>query len=197
MSLNRPENPSHRGHGHRTWLHLLPQDPEFVPSPDQVGATGRLLVDSGLAILGSDPETLLPGPAFAQLLIPGQLPLAGIARGEVRVESGVLRCYPDPGPEGFDTQPAPSYVAACPSCGTQLEFFRLRFPNPDPMQAACPKCQQELDVAQLSWSPRLPVARAEVTFGDLNGRPSLHTCGFPERLEELWETSVIEVHVTL
>ncbi|MGC1183747.1 MAG: hypothetical protein WBA31_01165 [Candidatus Dormiibacterota bacterium] len=197
MSLHRPEPPAHRGHGHRTWLHLLPQSADFVPSPDQVLATGRLLIESGLAILGPDPETLLPGPAFAKLLSPGQLPLAGVTRGEVRVESGVLRCYPDPGPEGFDTEPPPSYAAACPACNSQLEFFRLRFPEPNPMQSACPTCQHELDVSRLSWSPRLPVARAEVTFGDLEGRPSLRKSGVTDQLAEVWRTTVIEVHVTL
>jgi hypothetical protein len=43
----------------------------------------------------------------------------------------------------------------------------------------------------------LPVASAEVTFGDLEGRPSLGKSDFPSRLEEVWRTSVMEVHVTL
>ncbi len=197
MSSNRPASTPHLGHGHRTWLHLLPQDPTFSPSLREMEATARLLLESGLAIPGPEPETLLPGPRFAQLLAPGALPMAGAPRGEVRFESGVLRCYPDPGPEGFDTDPLQGYFTKCPGCGSELEFFRLRFPDPDPMHAACPTCTAGIDVSLLSWSPMLPVASAEVTFGDLEGRPSLGKSDFPSRLEEVWRTSVMEVHVTL
>jgi hypothetical protein len=123
--------------------------------------------------------------------------MAGSSRGEVRLEAGVLRCYPDPGPEGFDTEPLHSYREACPSCGAELEFFGLRFPTPDPMQAACPGCGEALDVSSLGWSPALPVARAELTFGDLAGRPSLQGTDFFKRLELAWETPLREVHVTL
>lgn len=188
----------HGSHGHRTWLHLLPQDPEFVPGPEQLEATRGLLLKSGLATRGPEPDVLLPGPAFSRLLLtPGQLPMAGPGRGEVRLEVGVLRCYPDPGPEGFDTDPPPSYRVDCPRCGVPLEFFRLRFPDPDPMRAACPTCAADFDISTLPWSPRLPVARAELTFGDLEGRPSLRNSDFFSQLESLWGTAILEAHVTL
>lgn len=147
---------------------------------------------------GPDPGVLAPGPAFAELLLVGRsIPLAGAIRGEVRLDVGVLRCYPDPGPEGFETEPPQPYQATCPGCGVQLEFFKLRFPEPAPMVADCPQCGISLDVSTLRWSPRLPVARAEVTFGDLDGRPSLRQTGFFGELEKLWATPLWEVHVTL
>lgn len=198
MPSNLAIGSGHGAHGHRTWLHLLSVDPTLVPSPEQLEATSNLLVECGLATLGPEPDILLPGPAFARLLHPpGQLPMAGPVRGEVRLEVGVLRCYPDPGPEGFETDPPPSYRAACPTCGLSLEFFLLRFPHPDPMLAACPTCAGEFDISSLPWSPRLPVARAELTFGDLEGRPSLRTSDFFSRLESLWQTPLTEVYVTL
>jgi len=198
MMLSFRAEPSHAPHGHRTWLHLLPQDPEHVPDLQELQAAVELLAEMQLAIL--DPETglLLPGPAFARLLTSGRLvPLAGAARGEVRLEAGVLRCYPDPGPEGFDTKPLHGYRADCPGCGVELEFFALSFPTPDPMQAVCPGCGKAADVSSLVWSPTLPVARAELTFGPLAGRPSLRGTELFRRLESAWETPLREVHVTL
>jgi hypothetical protein len=188
----------HGVHGHRTWLHLIPEDPEFVPSPGVLDDTSRLLIESGLATHGPEPAILLPGPSFPRLLLaPGRLPMAGPVRGEVRLEAGVLRCYPDPGPEGFDTDPPGEYVADCPGCGCGLEFFKLRFPQPDPMRAACSNCATNFDISQQPWSPRLPVARAELTFGDLQGRPSLRGSDFFGQLERLWANAVAEVYVTL
>lgn len=193
-----PPGSGHGGHGHRTWLHLLPQDPNFVPGPSQLEAAAELLVEIGLAARGPDPDSLRPGPTFAQLLlVPGKLPMAGPIRGEVRLEAGVLRCYPDPGPEGFDTDPLRTYTTDCPECGVPLEFFRLRFPYLDPMRAACPACPADVDISALPWSPRLPVARTELTFGDLEGRPSLRGSEFFGQLESLWATSLSETHVTL
>lgn len=150
-----------------------------------------------MALPGDEPNEFIPGPAFGRLLAPRSLPMAGPQRGEVRFESGVLRCYPDPGPQGFDTDPAQRYLAACPACQGELEFFRLRFPNPDPMQAACPSCGGAVDVSHLSWSPVLPVARTELTFGDLEGRPSLRDSELVRRLEAVWGTAIVEAHVTL
>jgi hypothetical protein len=123
--------------------------------------------------------------------------MAGPVRGEVRLEAGVLRCYPDPGPDGFDTDPPRGYESDCPSCGDRLEFFRLRFPDPDPMRAACPRCAVSFDISARTWAPRLPVARAELTFGDLEGRPTLRASELFGQLERLWGTVLIEAHVTL
>ncbi|MGA7173434.1 MAG: hypothetical protein WCB86_05370 [Candidatus Dormiibacterota bacterium] len=188
----------HGAHGHRTWLHLLPEDQTFIPGAGQLEDTADLLVECGLATRGAEPVDLLPGPAFARLLLaPGQLPMAGVVRGEVRLEAGILRCYPDPGPDGFDTDPPQGYESGCPSCGNRLEFFRLRFPVPDPMRGACPRCAESFDISALTWAPRLPVARAELTFGDLEGRPTLRASEFFGQLERLWGTVVVEVHVTL
>ncbi|MGH7692934.1 MAG: hypothetical protein ACRENY_01695 [Candidatus Dormibacteria bacterium] len=190
--------PAHQGHGHRTWLHLLPDDQELVLNPEQLRETAALLVAVGLASPGPQPEQLLPGPRFAQLLGGrGELPMAGAARGEVRLEVGVLRCYPDPGPQGFDTEPPRGYRAACPGCATTIDFFRLRFPFPEPLRAVCPGCGGTLDVPQLPWTPRLATARTELTFGDLVGRPSLRGTEVLARLGQLWKATVREVHVTL
>jgi hypothetical protein len=198
MSLAAPPATGHGAHRHRTWLHLLPRDPEFIPSPNQLDEAVDLLVLSHLAIRGPEPGTLLPGPAFAEILLPGQLvPLAGPARGEVRLDAGVLRCYPDPGSEGFDTDPPRGYRAGCPGCSGTLEFFTLRFPNPDPMRADCPTCGASIDISQLDWSPRLPAARAELTFGDLGHRPSLRSTAFFGQLEAAWGTALDEAYVTL
>ena len=65
------------------------------------------------------------------------------------------------------------------------------------MRAACPSCARAFDISTLRWSPQLPVARTELTFGDLEGRPSLRGSGFFGQLEELWGTSLCEVYVTL
>lgn len=198
MPSSHATGSAHNPHGHRTWLHLLPEDPDFVPAPDQIEATENLLAACGLAVRGPEPGVLTPGPAFADLLLGRRLiPMAGAVRGEVRLEAGVLRCYPDPGPEGFQTDLPQPYQASCPRCGVLLEFFKLRFPTPDPMAAICPQCDLSLDVSALMWSPRLPVARAEVTFGDLDGRPSLRGTDFFVELEKLWATPLCEVHVTL
>jgi hypothetical protein len=198
MSSAQYSRSAHSAHGHRTWLHLIPEDRDFVPKPEQMEDTGKLLAASHLALSGPDSDVLAPGPAFAELLLGrGLIPLAGATRGEVRFDAGVLRCYPDPGPEGFETDPPRPYQATCPGCGVQVEFFKLRFPEPDPMVADCPRCGLSLDVSTLEWSPRLPVARAEVTFGDLDGRPSLRETAFFENLQKLWATPVWEVHVTL
>ncbi|HEY6538971.1 MAG TPA: hypothetical protein VI138_08055 [Candidatus Dormibacteraeota bacterium] len=123
--------------------------------------------------------------------------MAGAPRGEVRLELGILRCYPDPGPRGFDTEPPQTYQAGCPSCGAVVDFFRLRFPDPNPMRATCPGCGAGLDISLLRWSPQLPVARAEVTFGGLEGRPSLARTDFFRHLEQTWGVGVAEAHVTL
>lgn len=198
MPSPSPAASGHGVHGHQTWLHLLPRDAEFVPAPAQLAATEELLLASELAVRDPQSDLLLPGPAFARLLLsPRRLPLLGRVRGQVRLEAGVLRCYPDPGPEGFATDPPQSYAANCPHCGAPLEFFRLRFPLPDPMQAACPACPGTLDISRLAWSPSLAVARTELTLGDLDGRPSLRDTPFFAELERCWATSVREVHVTL
>jgi len=198
MTSSQPTGSAHNPHGHRTWLHLLPEDPEFVPAPGEIEAAEKLLAACDLGVRGPEPGVLAPGPAFADLLLSRRLiPMAGPVRGEVRLEAGVLRCYPDPGPEGFDTDPPQPYQASCPGCGVLLEFFKLRFPTPDPMAAVCPRCALSLDVSALPWSPRLPVARTEVTFGDLDGRPSLRGTAFFAELEKLWATPLCEVYVTL
>ncbi|HUY09069.1 MAG TPA: hypothetical protein VMW80_06420 [Candidatus Dormibacteraeota bacterium] len=198
MPSNLAAGSGQGAHGHRTWLHLLPEDQAFIPGPGQLEATADLLVECGLAARGSESSYLLPGPTFARLLrASGQLPMAGPVRGEVRLEAGVLRCYPDPGPDGFDTDPPRGYQADCPSCGNQLEFFRLRFPHPDPMRAACPVCAESFDISALAWEPRLPVARAELTFGDIEGRPTLRASDFFGQLERLWGAVLVEAHVTL
>ncbi|MFZ0168575.1 MAG: hypothetical protein WAL64_04015 [Candidatus Dormiibacterota bacterium] len=198
MTSSHSTGSAHNSHGHRTWLHLLPEDPDFLPAPGQIQATERLLVACELAVAGPETGVLAPGPAFAELLLNRRLiPMAGAPRGVVRLEAGVLRCYPDPGPEGFDTNPPQPYQASCPGCGVLLEFFKLRFPTPDPMAAVCPRCALALDVSALPWSPRLPVARAEVTFGDLDGRPSLRGTAFFVELEKLWATPLCEAYVTL
>jgi hypothetical protein len=177
---------------------VIPQNPDFVPAPAQMEATLELLAACHLAVRSPEPGLLAPGPAFAQLLLTrGLIPMAGVTRGEVRLEAGVLRCYPDPGPQGFETDPPQPYQANCPGCGVLLDFFTLRFPEPDPMLAVCPGCGRSLDISTIAWSPRLPVARTELTFGDLDGRPSLRGTEFFAQLEKLWATLLCEVHVTL
>ncbi|HVC38708.1 MAG TPA: hypothetical protein VNH20_01880 [Candidatus Dormibacteraeota bacterium] len=198
MATSPPTADPHPGRAGHTWLHLVPHEPTFIPGESALLATETLLVESGLAVGGDSPGTLLPGPNFARLLLrPGYLPLAGRPRGEVRLEVGVLRCYPDPGPDGFATEPPRSYRAACPDCASTLDFFRLRFPGPDAMTATCDSCLHDFDVSRLHWTPRLPVARTELTFGDLDGRPTLAGSDFLDRLEQLWATPIDEVHVTL
>ena len=68
--------------------------------PDWDTLARQVLVEERLAVPGPE-DSLLPGAEFASALgaRPRGLPMAGTpARGEVRVESGVLRFYPDPGP---------------------------------------------------------------------------------------------------
>ncbi len=195
--MDRPRA-AHGAVGHRTWLHLLPEDPSQVLSAAQLRDTRDLLQRSGLALPGPEAEVLAPGPAFARLLLPPRrLPLAGQVRGEVRLEAGVLRCYPDPGPLGFDTEPPRSYLGLCPGCAGELNFYRLSFPFPDPMQAACPGCRRAVAVTEVGWSPELPVACSELTFGDLEGRPSLRGSSFLEELALAWGGSPREALVTL
>ena len=194
----RPDG-GQRPHPHRSWLHLLPQDPD-QPLPEGVERRAQeVLLATGMAQLGPD-GGLLPGPEFRRALggARGELPLAGVApRGEVRVEAGVLRFYPDPGPQGFDTVPLHSYLAPCPRCGAELELFLLRFPHPDPHSTTCPGCQATLSLLELEFTPELPRARLEITFGDLDQRPSLrHHPVFP-RLERDLGLALREVHVSL
>ncbi len=201
--LTRPDH-GHGPHAHRSWLHLLAVDPAFEPFPRALVGVSALLVRHGLAVAGSEGE-LLPGPDFARLLsverFHRSLPVAGAAagrpRGEVRVESGVWRCYPDPGPRGFDSSPLRGYAAPCSRCGIEVEFFALRFPFPDPLLGACPGCGSELPLLQLPWLPALPMGRMEITFGDLEGRPSLRSRPVYWELEEALGTALREVHVTL
>ena len=201
--LRRPDQ-GHGPHPHRSWLHLLAADPAFLPAPTALAEVASALIRHGLAV--ADPEgELLPGPEFARLLGAGRspraLPMLGAAaarpRGEVRVEAGVWRCYPDPGPEGFNSSPLRGYSAPCPGCGTAAEFFALRFPFADPLLGACPGCGGALPLLQLPWFPELPMGRMEITFGDLEGRPSLRSEPVFGALEELLGTALREAHVTL
>ncbi|MGH7640876.1 MAG: hypothetical protein ACREN7_06605 [Candidatus Dormibacteria bacterium] len=197
MRLRQVPAPGHR-HPHRTWLHLLPTDAHLVPSPAQLRQTVELLEASGLSLAGPDLLQLPPGPDFARLLQPQPDLTSGPPPvGEVRLEAGVLRCYPDPGPEGFDSEPLGAYHAECPGCGQVLDFYHLHFPFAGPLRTLCPRCGAEFEVPEVGWRPRLPVASAELTFGGVVGRPSLRDSGFLLRLEALWSTPVTEVHVTL
>ena len=187
-----------------------------MPGPEAVALARSALLESGVAVVPPDGFGLWPGPAFAAVL--GQprsagppagpmrpLPLAagggeavpGRPRGEVRVEAGVLRAYPDPGPLGFHTPEPVAYRALCPGCRAPLEFFSLRFPTGDPMEGGCPRCEAVTAVHRLSWEPPLPFARAEITFGDLDGRPSIAETPLMRRLTAAWSTPLREVHVTL
>jgi len=199
--LMRPDH-GHGPHPHRSWLHLLALEPSFEPSPGQLDAARAVLISRGLA--QAAPEGgLRPGPEFARVFGFGRavrsLPMAGAAggRGEVRLEAGVWRCYPDPGPEGFNTVPLRGYTTACPGCGREQEFFSLRFPFADPMLGACPECGRELPLLELPWSPELPMGRMEITFGDLESRPSLRGEPVFKELEQALGAALREVHVTL
>jgi hypothetical protein len=198
LEITRPDH-GHGPHPHRSWLHLLAQDPSFQPTEAQLERVRTVLQSSGLAV--ADAGDLFPGPNFASLLGGSggmrPLPMAGRQRGEVRVEAGVWRCYPDPGPEGFDTDPVRSYLAVCPACGTEANFFALRFPFLDPLLGACPGCEAELSLLELSWAPEIPMGRMEITFGDLVGRPSLRPHPVFAELEAAAGTALHEAHVTL
>ena len=186
-------------HPHRSWLHLLPQDPDHPLAPDAESRARQVLVEEGMALPGPD-GSLLPGPEFAMALgvAPRGLPMAAAPpRGEVRVESGVLRFYPDPGPEGFDSVPLRSYRAACPSCGNELDLFSLRFPHPDPHTARCPGCEAAVSLLELRFTPELPRSWMEITFGDLDHRPSLRPRPVFRRLEQALGLRLREVHVSL
>ncbi len=215
MSPGGPPGVPGDGHHHRSWLHLLPQDPAAVPVPAALDRARSVLIESGVALVSPDGFGLRPGPAFAALLGQAEatgptgrvrpLPLAGArggprpgrARGEVRVEAGVLRAYPDPGPLGFHTPQPVAYRAPCPGCEVALEFFTLRFPTGDPMEGGCPRCGAVTAVDRLPWEPPVPFARAEITFGDLDGRPSIAGTPLMDRLVAAWSTDLREVHVTL
>ena len=201
--MMRPDH-GHGPHPHRSWLHLLAAEPSFQPGPEELAKARDVLVAHGLAVAAPDGE-LLPGPEFARVLgsghSPSSLPMLGAQsareRGEVRVEAGVWRCYPDPGPDGFNTVPLRGYTAPCPGCGAAQEFFALRFPFADPMLGACPECGAELPLLLMPWSPELPTGRMEITFGDLERRPSLRSAAVFGELEETLGTALREVHVTL
>jgi hypothetical protein len=198
LELTRPDH-GHGPHPHRSWLHLLAKDPGFLPAEPALAEVRAVLEGCGLAIADSD--QLIPGPNFTSLLGGGgtmrPLQMAGRQRGEVRVEAGVWRCYPDPGPDGFDTEPVRTYLARCPACATEANFFALRFPFIDPLVGACPGCEAELPLLELTWAPELPVGRMEITFGDLEGRPSLRALPVFAQLEAAASTALQEVHVTL
>ncbi len=186
-------------HPHRSWLHLLPQDPDQPPPPDAEARARQILVEERLATPGPE-GSLLPGPEFPGALgaAPGGLPMAGARpRGEVRVEAGVLRFYPDPGPDGFDSVPLRAYQAPCPRCGSDLDLFSLRFPHPDPHTASCPACGSSVSLLEVRFTPELPRAWMEITFGDLDRRPSLRPHPVFGRLERALGFRLREVHVSL
>ncbi len=193
----RPDGGQGR-HPYRTWLHLLPLERQQALAPGAELVASRILIDAGMALAAPE-GGLRPGPEFARVLggRPGSLPMALPGRGEVRVEAGSWRCYPDPGPEGFDTEPPRGYRASCPHCAGEVELFRLGFPFPDPLTAACPRCAGALPLLELEFVPDLPAARLEITFGDLERRPSL--AGHPvwAELESALGFPLREVHVTL
>ncbi|MHB1502117.1 MAG: hypothetical protein ACYCYK_13435 [Candidatus Dormibacteria bacterium] len=187
-------------HPHRSWLHLLAVDPRYVPSPQALEEAVAAVVRQGLAIRSED-GVLRPGPEFVRCLSGAVGPVPPSAsrppRGSVSVEAGIWRCYPDPGPQGFESEPVTTYLTPCPNCGVCLNFFLLRFPHPDPHRGVCARCGEEFSVLAMPWCPDLPMGRFEVTFGDLASRPTLrgHPV-FPE-LEEILGVSLREAHVTL
>ncbi|MGH7608823.1 MAG: hypothetical protein ACREOD_02600 [Candidatus Dormibacteria bacterium] len=185
-------------HVHRTWLHLLPCDPALVPPPPAVLAAESVLIEAGLARPDGAGAGLRPGPDWERLLSTGGQARAGVAGDAgVRIEAGVLRAYPDPGPEGFDSQPLNDYQARCARCGEVLHLFALRFPLPDPMLAQCPRCSGVGDISQLEWTPELALARMEVTLGPVLGRPSLASSPIFRALEAALRCRLREVHVSL
>ncbi len=196
--------------GPTTWLHLVPPGPAVVPSPARVARVEAELCAIGLAV--REGEGLEPGPAFARWLltaepiapVPAPRPLwvplpvaAGPAArpaGVVHVEAGILRVYPDPGPVGPEPR---RYRAACPACRAAVDLYRLKFPGPDPLLGTCPACGAPVPVADLAWSPPLPAARFEITFGGLDRRATLAGHGVLRRLGAAAGTELREIHVTL
>lgn len=197
-----PLRPDHGSgpHPHRSWLHLLSVDPQFLPPAGGLARAREQLLAHRLAVEGGD-DGLHPGPEFARWLTragPAALPMAtSVTRGEVRLEAGVWRCYPDPGPEGFDSDPVTRYLAPCRSCGELLDFFTLRFPYPDPFAISCPQCDAKARVLELHWTPKLAIGRMEITFGDLDCRPSLRQHPVFRQLELALGTTLRETHVSL
>ncbi len=185
-------------HPHRSWLHLLAADPEYLPSEGVLEEVRSALIRSGLARATAD-GGLRPGPEFARSLGGGSaVPLAtGPSRGSVTVEAGIWRCYADPGPAGFQSDPVTTYLTRCPACGAEMNFFLLAFPDPDPYRTLCPDCGSAASVLDLDWSPDLPKGRFEVTFGDLDSRPTLRTHSVYRELEGIVGVPLREVHVTL
>jgi hypothetical protein len=185
-------------HPHRSWLHLLAAEPEYLPSEGVMEEVRSALIRSGLARATSD-GGLRPGPDFTSSLS-GRPPVSlsgGPPRGSVTVEAGIWRCYADPGPAGFQSDPVTNYLARCPACGEVMNFFLLRFPEPDPYLTACPRCGSLTSVLALDWSPELPKGRFEVTFGDLDRRPTLRHHPIYRELEGIVGGPLREVHVTL
>ncbi len=207
--------PAAHGHGPAVWLHLIPLDRAVTPPPPAVAAVDAVLCTSGLAVRAGD--GLAPGPRFPEWLLSGPPPPSGDradrlgpvplaarpaalpprAQGEVRVEAGVLRVYPDPGPLGFRSPEPRRYRADCPACGDPLDLYRLAFPGADPLTGACPSCAAAVAVAELDWQPALAAARFEITFGGLDGRPSLRGREVFGALERAAGCALQEVHVTL
>lgn len=198
-ALTRPDHGT-GPHPHRSWLHLLAVEPDYLPSDEVLEEVRSALIRSGLAREAPD-GALGPGPDFIRSLggrVATTVPLAsGTPRGSVTVEAGVWRCYADPGPAGFQSDPVTAYLAPCPACAATLNFFLLRFPHLDPYQAVCPECGSTVSVLDLPWAPDLPTGRFEVTFGDLDSRPSLRAHPVFAELERIITVPLREAHVTL
>ncbi|MGH7610485.1 MAG: hypothetical protein ACREN4_00545 [Candidatus Dormibacteria bacterium] len=192
--MAEPRGPAGHRHPHRTWLYLLPEDPQVVASPASLGAAGRALLEAGLASPSDRTDELAPGPAWGALLEPGEAPSPDSC---IRLDAGVLRAYPDPGPEGFESQPLNDYRAACPACGGGLLLFTLAFRDPDPMRGSCPRCEGTVDISTTHWDPPLVIARTEVSLGPFGSRPRL--AGQPAfgALERALGCRLREVHVSL
>lgn len=209
-----------RPHGLSSWLHLIPCERAFAAGPEAPAEVAAVLCRHGLAVPAAD-GGLSPGPTFASRLQDVRTGPVGPAarsgallhptvradaaapfpavhpRGVVRVEAGILRVYPDPGPLGFQSDQPRRYLCVCPACGGALDLYRLSFPGTDPLVAGCPACAAEVPIAELGWDPPLAAARFEVTFGDLDGRPSLGGDAVFPALEDAAGCRLREVHVTL